>query len=191
MSSDGSISVSLKNAIENPDDVQPPNPETENGGAPAPTPESQPQPPAPAPAGNAPDLIQAVERRTPESTLWNNFVHDTFNFPERANTSGKNIIPESARISTPSHNNSAVKDIWGDPIIDSSAHATTRVSNPSAQNFSVNLGGITVNGVNDPEEFGRQLRNEIANNGKTAKLIAESTSSLISPRGSGNTNLWK
>ena len=191
VSSDGSISVSLKNAIENPDDVQPPNPETENGGAPAPTPESQPQPPAPAPAGNAPDLIQAVERRTPESTLWNNFVHDTFNFPERANTSGKNIIPESARISTPSHNNSAVKDIWGDPIIDSSAHATTRVSNPSAQNFSVNLGGITVNGVNDPEEFGRQLRNEIANNGKTAKLIAESTSSLISPRGSGNTNLWK
>ena len=40
--------------------------------------------------------------------------------------------------------------------------------------INIDLGGITMNGVNDPKTFGRQLRDEICNpDGKSARCAAE------------------
>ena len=51
-----------------------------------------------------------------------------------------------------------------------------------------------MNGVNDPETFGRQLREEICKNGKTTQCIAEAVSAkqLGKNRNSiGNARLYK
>lgn len=58
----------------------------------------------------------------------------------------------------------------------------------------VEVGDIVMNGVNDPETFGRQLREEICKNGKTTQCIAEAVSAkqLGKNRNSiGNARLYK
>lgn len=45
------------------------------------------------------------------------------------------------------------------------------VTKNDTSNVNINLGGIVMNGVNDPEEFTRQLNSHLANNSTTIKLI--------------------
>ena len=56
---------------------------------------------------------------------------------------------------------------------------------------NINLGGITMYGVNDPETFGRQLREEICKNGKTTKCLTEVVSSVQLGKGVGKANLYR
>ena len=56
----------------------------------------------------------------------------------------------------------------------------------------VEVGDIVMNGVNDPETFGRQLREEICKNGKTTQCIAEAVSAKqLGKNGVGNARLYK
>ena len=56
----------------------------------------------------------------------------------------------------------------------------------------VEVGDIVMNGVNDPETFGRQLREEICKNGKTTQCIAEAVSAKQLKKNSiGNARLYK
>lgn len=49
-----------------------------------------------------------------------------------------------------------------------------------------------MNGVNDPETFGRQLREEICKNGKTTQCIAEAVSAKqLGKNDVGNARLYK
>lgn len=59
------------------------------------------------------------------------------------------------------------------------------------QNASVNIGDIIMNGVNDPETFGRQLREEICRNGRTTTCIAEAISAKqLGRSGVGSARLY-
>jgi hypothetical protein len=40
-----------------------------------------------------------------------------------------------------------------------------------AQNITIDLGGITMNGVNDPEELTRQIRHTLATDSRTEKIL--------------------
>lgn len=56
----------------------------------------------------------------------------------------------------------------------------------------VEVGDIVMNGVNDPETFGRQLREEICKNGKTIQCITEAVSAKQLKKNSiGNARLYK
>lgn len=56
----------------------------------------------------------------------------------------------------------------------------------------VEVGDIVMNGVNDPETFGRQLREEICKNGKTTQCITEAVSAKQLKKNSiGNARLYK
>lgn len=56
----------------------------------------------------------------------------------------------------------------------------------------VEVGDIVMNGVNDPETFGRQLREEILRNGKTTQCITEAVSAKqLGKNGVGNARLYK
>lgn len=56
----------------------------------------------------------------------------------------------------------------------------------------VEVGDIVMNGVNDPETFGRQLREEICKNGKTTQCITEAVSAKqLGKNGIGNARLYK
>lgn len=56
----------------------------------------------------------------------------------------------------------------------------------------VEVGDIVMNGVNDPETFGRQLREEILKNGKTTQCITEAVSAKqLGKNGVGNARLYK
>ena len=56
----------------------------------------------------------------------------------------------------------------------------------------VEVGDIVMNGVNDPETFGRQLREEILKNGKTTQCITEAVSvKQLGKNGVGNARLYK
>lgn len=56
----------------------------------------------------------------------------------------------------------------------------------------VEVGDIVMNGVNDPETFGRQLREEILRNGKTTQCITEAVSAKqLGKNGIGNARLYK
>lgn len=56
----------------------------------------------------------------------------------------------------------------------------------------VEVGDIVMNGVNDPETFGRQLREEICKNGKTTQCITEAVSAKqLGKNGVGNARLYK
>lgn len=56
----------------------------------------------------------------------------------------------------------------------------------------VEVGDIVMNGVNDPETFGRQLREEICKNGKTTQCIAEAVSAKqLGKNDVGNARLYK
>ena len=56
----------------------------------------------------------------------------------------------------------------------------------------VEVGDIVMNGVNDVETFGRQLREEILRNGKTTQCIAEAVSAKqLGKNGVGNARLYK
>ncbi|MBO5524927.1 MAG: hypothetical protein J5986_14870, partial [Roseburia sp.] len=61
----------------------------------------------------------------------------------------------------------------------------------SRETVSVDLGGITMYGVNDPETFGKQLREEICKNGRTTKCLTEAVASKITNRGIGTANLYR
>ena len=72
---------------------------------------------------------------------------------------------------------------------------------PSPPAFLENLGDnirvetgkidIVMNGVNDVETFGRQLREEICRNGKTTQCIAEAVSAKQLGRGIGSARLHR
>lgn len=56
----------------------------------------------------------------------------------------------------------------------------------------VEVGDIVMNSVNDPETFGRQLREEILKNGKTTQCITEAVSAKqLGKNGVGNARLYK
>ena len=56
----------------------------------------------------------------------------------------------------------------------------------------VEVGDIVMNGVNDPETFGRQLREEILKNGNTTQCITEAVSAKqLGKNGVGNARLYK
>ena len=61
----------------------------------------------------------------------------------------------------------------------------------SRETVNVDLGGITMYGVNDPEAFGKQLREEICKNGRTTKCLTEAVASQITNRGIGTANLYR
>lgn len=61
----------------------------------------------------------------------------------------------------------------------------------SRETVNVDLGGITMYGVNDPEAFGKQLREEICKNGRTTKCLTEAVASKITNRGIGTANLYR
>ena len=63
--------------------------------------------------------------------------------------------------------------------------------NVTGGNVSIDLGGINMYGVNDPETFGKQIREEICKNGKTLQCITEGVSSKITGKGTGSTRLFQ
>ena len=61
----------------------------------------------------------------------------------------------------------------------------------AGENIRVEIGDIVMNGVNDAEAFGRQLREEICRNGKTTQCIAEAVSAKQLGRGIGSARLHR
>ncbi len=61
----------------------------------------------------------------------------------------------------------------------------------AGENIRVEIGDIVMNGVNDAETFGRQLREEICRNGKTTQCIAEAVSAKQLGRGIGSARLHR
>ena len=55
----------------------------------------------------------------------------------------------------------------------------------------VEVGDIVMQGVNDVETFGKQLREEICKGGKTTKCITEAISSTQLGKGIGKAMLYK
>lgn len=53
------------------------------------------------------------------------------------------------------------------------------------------LGGVTMNGVNDMETFNKNLCDSICQNGKTIKCLVEAVSSMQMGKGIGNARLYK
>lgn len=59
-------------------------------------------------------------------------------------------------------------------------------------NTTVQVGDIIMQGVNDVETFGNQLREEICRNGKTVRCITEAVSAKqLGKTGVGNARLYK
>lgn len=59
-------------------------------------------------------------------------------------------------------------------------------------NTTIQIGDIKMEGVNDVETFGRQLREEILRNGKTTQCITEAVSAKqLGKNGVGNARLYK
>ena len=59
-------------------------------------------------------------------------------------------------------------------------------------NTTIQIGDIKMEGVNDVETFGRQLREEILRNGKTTQCITEAVSAKqLGRNGVGNARLYK
>lgn len=56
---------------------------------------------------------------------------------------------------------------------------------------TIDLGGVTMNGVNDVEAFNKNLREAICQNGKTTKCLVEAVSSMQMGKGIGNARLYK
>ena len=69
--------------------------------------------------------------------------------------------------------------------------APTFEVNTQAQPVSVAVGDIIMNGINDVETFGRQLREEICKNGKTTQCLTEAVASKIVHNGIGNARLYQ
>ncbi len=67
----------------------------------------------------------------------------------------------------------------------------TLTGNMGNQNVSIDLGGITMYGVNDPKTFGKQLREEICQNGQTTKCITEAVISNAMGNGIGNARFYQ
>lgn len=59
------------------------------------------------------------------------------------------------------------------------------------QNINIDLGGITMHEVNDPKTFGKQLREEICQNGQTTRCITEAVISNAMGRGIGNARFFQ
>ena len=58
-------------------------------------------------------------------------------------------------------------------------------------NTIVEVGDIVVNGVNDTETLGRQIREEICKNGKTTTCVAEAVSARQLGKGIGKAKLYR
>ncbi len=67
----------------------------------------------------------------------------------------------------------------------------TQTGSMGMQNISIDLGGITMYGVNDPKTFGKQLREEICQNGQTTKCITEAVISNAMGNGIGNAKFYQ
>ena len=62
----------------------------------------------------------------------------------------------------------------------------------TSENISVTFGDIQMYGVNDPDAFAKQLREEICKNGKTTKCIVEAISAKqLGKTGVGNARLYQ
>lgn len=59
------------------------------------------------------------------------------------------------------------------------------------QNISIDLGGITMNGVSDPQAFAQQLREEICQNGQTTRCITQAVLSSAMGNGIGRARLYR
>ena len=64
-------------------------------------------------------------------------------------------------------------------------------SNYTGGDVNISYGDIVMNGVNDPETFGKQLREEICKNGKTTQCITEAVSSKQMGNGIGKARLYR
>ena len=67
----------------------------------------------------------------------------------------------------------------------------TQTSSMGIQNINIDLGGITMHGVNDPKTFGRQLREEICQNGQTTRCLTEAVISNAMGNGVGNARFYQ
>ncbi len=67
----------------------------------------------------------------------------------------------------------------------------TQTSSTGIQNINIDLGGITMHGVNDPKTFGRQLREEICQNGQTTRCLTEAVISNAMGNGIGNARFYQ
>ena len=82
-------------------------------------------------------------------------------------------------------------DLWNSRQIPITVKAPTFEVNTQTQPVSVAVGDIIMNGVNDVETFGRQLREEICKNGKTTQCLTEAVASKIVHNGIGNARLYQ
>ena len=82
-------------------------------------------------------------------------------------------------------------DLWNNRQIPITVKAPTFEVNTQAQPVSVAVGDIIMNGINDVETFGRQLREEICKNGKTTQCLTEAVASKIVHNGIGNARLYQ
>lgn len=64
-------------------------------------------------------------------------------------------------------------------------------SNYTGGDVNISYGDIVMNGVNDPETFAKQLREEICKNGKTTQCITEAVSSKQMGNGIGKARLYR
>ena len=60
------------------------------------------------------------------------------------------------------------------------ATANNNISTPTTISYSIDMGGVTINDVNNPNDFAQQLRSTIANDVKTKKILKASTIDLLS-----------
>lgn len=67
----------------------------------------------------------------------------------------------------------------------------SNIQRPMASNTIVEVGDIVMNGVNDVETFGRQLREEICKNGKTTNCLTEAVSAKQLGKGIGKAKLYR
>lgn len=67
--------------------------------------------------------------------------------------------------------------------------ANSNISAPTTVTYAIDMGGVTVNDVNDPKEFAQQLRYTIANDAKTKKILKASTTDQL--RGRSEKEVYK
>lgn len=58
-------------------------------------------------------------------------------------------------------------------------------------NFTLQMGDIVMNGVNDPKTFGQQMRDEFCRDGKTTRCMMEVVGSKLTGKGIGSARLYR
>ena len=77
---------------------------------------------------------------------------------------------------------------WGDvePIVN-----PTQITRNLENHVNVQVGDINMHGVNDPEAFGQQMRDEFCRDGKTTRCMVEVVGSKFTGKGIGSARLYR